>query len=152
METTCFVLSVSTYLYVEPFNPEPASVATATNGLKGNFPLKYDHSGKKRLQLPVTPQVKAGSMHRLCVCVSVWESALRSNVLTVLQTVHVFAMLSYISCYFGLLWSRHGTLGHDTDFIYGRNRGHVTNTQPETFLISSCWLREFGKKKKSLFS
>lgn len=34
-------------------------------------------SGEKRLQLPVSPQVKPGSMHRLftyeCECVCVWQ-------------------------------------------------------------------------------
>lgn len=40
METTCFDPSVSTYLYVKPFGLEPASVAIATNGLKGYFPFK----------------------------------------------------------------------------------------------------------------
>ena len=58
---------------LSPFGPEPASVATATNGLKGYFPLKdkpqwgVGGAGRKRLQLPVTPQVNPGSMHRLCV-------------------------------------------------------------------------------------
>ena len=66
---------------LSPFGLEPASVATATNGLKGYFPLKdkpqwgVGGAGRKRLQLPVTPQVNPGSMHRLfvweCVCVCV---------------------------------------------------------------------------------
>lgn len=40
MESVCFDLSISTYLCVKPFSPEPASVAVATNGLKGYLPLK----------------------------------------------------------------------------------------------------------------
>lgn len=40
METACLDPALSTYLYVEPFGSEPASVAVVTNGLKGYFPFK----------------------------------------------------------------------------------------------------------------
>lgn len=80
------MIRLSLHICVKPFSPEPASVAMATNGLKGYFPLKdkpqwgsSGGSGEKGLQLPVSPQVKPGSMHRLftyecvCVCVCVWQ-------------------------------------------------------------------------------
>lgn len=54
METTCFDLSFSTYLYVKPFGPEPASVAIATNGLKGYFPWTKPQWGVGGEVAPIT--------------------------------------------------------------------------------------------------
>lgn len=118
----------SVYLYispVKPCGPEPASVAIATNGLKGYFPLKDKPQwgvgeGGGWLQLPVTPQVKPGSMHRLFVCVcecvcgcTVWSVCVceRSNVklyASQWRKKKVFADCShvwYVNLYFLFIWA-----------------------------------------------